>query len=116
MKLPVLGSVFVVTLVLIAGLELLSQISMNNGNGGGLVFAKTVDDIPMGYTFVYLYLPTVVAVIYSMTWSWIDLDTKRLEPWFQLSKPEGATAEHSILLQYPFDFLPLVPIKAARRR
>ncbi|KAI9779104.1 MAG: hypothetical protein M1835_004766 [Candelina submexicana] len=51
-----------------------------------------------------------------MLWSWIDLDAKRLEPYFQLSKPEGASASDSILLHYPFDFIAFVPLKAARRR
>lgn len=97
---------------------MLSYISVgkNNGNGGGLAFASTVDDLSVAATFSYLYLPTVIAVFYSMIWSWVDLDTKRLEPWFQLSKAEGATAENSILLQYPFDFLAFVPIRAARRK
>jgi hypothetical protein len=48
--------------------------------------------------------------------SWVDLDVKRLEPWFQLSVKHGTIAENSILLQYPFDFLPFVPISALRRR
>jgi hypothetical protein len=48
--------------------------------------------------------------------SWIDLDAKRLEPWFQLSKEGGEYSESSLLLQYPFDFLPFVPIAAFRRK
>ena len=48
--------------------------------------------------------------------SWVDLDAKRLEPWFQLSSNNGATAEDSLLLQYPFEFLPFIPITAFRRK
>ncbi|KAL8978645.1 MAG: hypothetical protein Q9205_005820, partial [Flavoplaca limonia] len=44
------------------------------------------------------------------------LDTKRLEPYFQLSKPQGASAADSIHLHYPFDFVAIAPIKAFRRR
>ncbi|CZS99632.1 uncharacterized protein RCO7_07940 [Rhynchosporium graminicola] len=33
-----------------------------------------------------------------------------------MSKPAGATADDSLLLQYPFDFLPFIPITAFRRR
>ncbi|RFU35191.1 hypothetical protein B7463_g1109, partial [Scytalidium lignicola] len=51
-----------------------------------------------------------------MAWSWVDLDVKRLEPWFQLSKQEGASSTDSLLLQYPFDFLPFIPITAFRRK
>lgn len=118
LRFPILGSIFAVTVSMIIGLEILSYVSIgkNNANGGGLAFAATVDDLSVAATFSYLYLPTVIAVIYSMVWNWVDLDSKRLEPWFQLSKPEGATAENSILLQYPFDFLAFVPMRAARRR
>ncbi|KFY04786.1 hypothetical protein V491_09262 [Pseudogymnoascus sp. VKM F-3775] len=102
LRFPVLGSIFTVTVLMIIGLEILAYLSVgkNDSNGGGLVFAATVDDISTIATVSYLYLPTVVAVIYGMLWSWVDLDSKRLEPWFQLSKPEGAAAEDSLLLQH----------------
>ena len=51
-----------------------------------------------------------------MIWSWIDLDVKRLEAFFLLSKPEGSSGKDSILLSYPVDFLAFVPIKAAKLR
>ena len=70
----------------------------------------------MGYTFAYLYLPTIVSVLYGMAWAWIDLDMKRLEPYFQLSRSTGATAEDSLLLSYSLDYLPFVPLKALRHR
>jgi hypothetical protein len=31
-------------------------------------------------------------------------------------RPAGALAKDSILLHYPFDFMPLVPFKSFRRR
>lgn len=103
---------------LVAILEVLSYYSTggDNENGGGLAFAADVSRLPTTASFFYLYLPTVVAVVYSMLWSWVDLDAKRLEPWFQLSKPEGAIAEDSLLLHYPFEFLAFVPISALRKR
>ena len=58
----------------------------------------------------------MVIVLYGIGWAAVDLDVKRLEPYFQLSKPGGASASDSILLHYPFDFLALVPITAAKRR
>lgn len=118
LRLPVLSTILVFTLGLIALLEVLHHLSTgkNNENGGGLAFAATADDLPLTAIAGYIYLPTVIAVIYSIIWSWVDLDVKRLEPWFQLSKPEGATAEDSVLLSYPFDFLAFVPVRAARRR
>lgn len=64
----------------------------------------------------YLYVPTIVAVLYSLIWSWIDLDAKRMQPWFELSKEEGVTAEMSLFLDYPYDFVATVPFKAAKKR
>ena len=58
----------------------------------------------------------MVIVLYGIGWAAVDLDVKRLEPYYQLSKPGGASANDSILLHYPFDFLALVPLIAAKRR
>ena len=58
----------------------------------------------------------MVIVLYGIGWAAVDLDVKRLEPYFQLSKPGGASASDSILLHYPFDFLALVSITAAKRK
>jgi len=98
---------------LIAVLQFLLQKSQHDS---GIIFAPRISDLPLSRTFLYLYFPTVLAVIFSMYWAWIDLDTKRMEPYYQLSKDEGALGRDSLLLQYPFDFLPLVPMKAAKDR
>lgn len=50
-----------------------------------------------------------------MLWSWVDLDVKRLEPWYQLSSSNGASAYESLLLHYPVDFLAVVPFQSAKR-
>lgn len=39
-----------------------------------------------------------------------------MEPYYQMSKKDGALGKDSLLLAYPFDFIPLVPIKAAKDR
>jgi hypothetical protein len=146
-----LGGFVVVSVAVIALLELLSQKSSKAENGGGLIFAADVNSIPSSKTFMYsllpriqseliswrsyLYFPTMLSVCYSMMWrqvcfhfqfyhykavltatSWVDLDVKRLEPWFQMSNPGGAAARDSLLLQYPFDFLPFIPVTALRRK
>jgi hypothetical protein len=81
---------------------------------GGIIFAPNANDIPLNRSFYYLYFPTVIAVLYSIFWNWIDVETKRLEPYYQLSKPEGSLGKDSLLLHYPFDFIPLVTIKALK--
>lgn len=83
---------------------------------GGIIIANTIDDITFGQSFLYRYLPTIVALIFSIFWGWIDLQVKRLEPYHQLSKRDGALGKDSLLLSYPFDFLPFVPFSAFRRK
>jgi hypothetical protein len=80
------------------------------------MFAPKINDLPLSQTFQFLYLPTVIAVMFSIYWAWIDLEIKRMEPYYQLSKENGALGKDSLLLHYPFDFLPFVPFKACRDR
>ena len=83
---------------------------------GFVTFADIDDGFSILQSFSLLYLPTIIAVVYSMLWSWVDLDVKRLEPYYQLSQIGGASAERSLLIHYPVDFLAFIPIKAARYR
>jgi len=80
------------------------------------MFAPKINDLPLSKTFLYLYFPTILAVIFSIYWAWIDLETKRMEPYYQLSKKDGALGKDSLLLQYPFSFIPFVPFRALRNR
>ena len=110
---PLLLTISAGCIVLLVLLEVLSR---KNNRDGGIMFAQDGESLGPGQQFTYLYLPTIIAVCGSMIWSWIDLDVKRLESFFQLSKPGGASGSDSVLLSYPVDFLALVPITAARRR
>lgn len=83
---------------------------------GGVIFAPKINDLPLRRSFWYLYLPTIIVVIFSILVTWIDHDAKRYEPYRQLSQPGGKLAMNSVLLHYPFDFAPIVPILAAKRR
>ena len=113
LRTPFLFTTAVFTFGLIALLQVLLVRSQRDE---GILFASNVTDLPFEKTFLYLYLPTVISVIYSLVWSWIDLDARRIEPYRQLSKPDGASAEESLLLHYPFDFLGTVPLRSLRRR
>ncbi|KAF2090740.1 hypothetical protein K490DRAFT_33931 [Saccharata proteae CBS 121410] len=108
-----LGGVLVFSLCLIAVVQTLLFISQNND---GILFSADISRLPLRYSFAYLYLPTIVAVLYSLMWSWVDLDTKRTEPYYQLSKPGSVSAADSVLLDYPFNFVASVPFKAIRSR
>ncbi|KAF2646577.1 hypothetical protein P280DRAFT_386551 [Massarina eburnea CBS 473.64] len=82
----------------------------------GVIFAPDINALPLSRTFMYRYFPTIVAVFYSMLWAWIDLETKRAEPWFRLSRKDGSKGADSLLLDYPSDFMPLVPFKAFKEK
>ncbi|KAM0223192.1 hypothetical protein ACHAQD_003384 [Fusarium lateritium] len=110
---PILLAVIALTVLLAIAVETITQRSATQG---GLALSPSLDDIPYYAKFSYLYVPTIIAVLYSMVWTWIDLDVKRMQPWFELSKPNGATAEDSLFLDYQYDFVASVPIKAAKRK
>lgn len=113
LKTPVLLSVISISAGLIAIVQYLVLRSRRNN---GILFAEDVGSLSLGRSFGHLYLPTLIAVVYSFLWTWIDLDVKRLEPYYQLSQHGGASASNSILLHYPFDFVASVPIQAVKRR
>jgi hypothetical protein len=103
----------VLTLLLAAIIEVLAQRSQARK---GLAQAPTLNEIPQYAIIGYRYVPNIVAVLFSLLWNWIDLDVKRIQPWTELSKPGGATAQNSILLDYPSDFIAVAPVRAAKRR
>lgn len=113
MKAPVLSAFAFASLLIAALLEVLAQQSRL---AGGLSLVDDAESLPLAVSFGYLYLPTVVAVLYSLAWNWIDLDVKRMQPWMELSKPDGALGDDSLFLDYPFDFVAFVPFKAAKRK
>lgn len=113
MKAPVLISFAISSVVIIVLLEVLVQRSRKLG---GLSLVDDADEIPSAVNLTYLYLPTIIAVLYSLVWNWIDLDIKRMQPWTEVSKPNGATGRQSVFLDYPVDFVAFVPFKAAKQR
>jgi hypothetical protein len=113
LRAPILILTIAVCWGLIAVLQFLLWKSQRDN---GILFAPKINDLPLRDTFIFLYFPTIVAVLFSIYWAWIDLETKRMEPYYQLSKKKGALGKDSLLLHYPFDFLPLVPLKAFRDR
>ncbi|OAA75486.1 hypothetical protein LEL_07474 [Akanthomyces lecanii RCEF 1005] len=113
MQSPVLLALALASLLIAALLELLAQKSAADG---ALSIVATAEDIPPLVSFGYLYLPTIVAVLYSLAWNWVDLDVKRMQPWLQLSREKGALGKDSLFLDYPVDFVAFVPFKAAKKR
>ena len=71
-RLYLLGLV-IVTFIAIVSIEIVVQTS---GPGYSLAFQprEGTDDFSKGADFVTLYLPTIVAVLYSVAWIWVHID------------------------------------------
>lgn len=112
MRAPVLVLFLVLSIALGVLVEILAQLSQRQG---GLGLAPSPDQASFA-VMLSQYVPTAIAVLYSLFWTWIDLDIRRIQPWLELSRAGGATAESSLLLDYPFEFLAFVPLKAWKKR
>ncbi|KAI9375465.1 hypothetical protein BJX61DRAFT_493857 [Aspergillus egyptiacus] len=101
-----------VILCLLLILEGLRQYSERNG---GLVFFRDTDSVSNLQTFAYNYIPVIIALVLATLWSFIDFDVLRLEPYFQLSRPEGCPAT-VLFINYNFGQSFITPIASAKRR
>ncbi|PHH92160.1 hypothetical protein CDD83_8643 [Cordyceps sp. RAO-2017] len=100
------------SLLLAAYIESLAQRSKAEGG-----LALSADrDMPRLPFIAYKYVPVVIVTLYSSVWAWVDQDIKRMQPWFEMSRPQGSRAKDSLLLTYPHDFVVIVPWKAAKKR
>jgi len=98
----------------VAIIELLQRLSKRNG---ALLFSDPeTGKLPSYALFCFEYLPVIIAVVHNVLWMAVDHDVKRIEPYFQLSKPDGAHAGDSLLLSYSYQFSPFVPVSAFRKR
>ncbi|KAK5954052.1 hypothetical protein OHC33_004623 [Knufia fluminis] len=79
-----------------------------------LLAFDTVDDVSTWWFFVWKYLPTMITIGYSVLFSIMDFDIRRLEPYYQLSQPQGARASASLNLDHLTMFQYFVPFNAAR--
>ncbi|KAF7718570.1 Uncharacterized protein PECH_008970 [Penicillium ucsense] len=109
---PYLLSLVCLVVLLALTMEGLRQYSLRQG---GLVFFNDTSDVSSLQSFAYNCLPIVVALILVMVWTVTDFDVLRLEPYFQLSLPQGAPAT-VLFINYNFGQTVLTPINAARRR
>jgi hypothetical protein len=110
---PYLCSLLVLSLALLGGIEALRQISDRHH---GLQHLGGLDSTSLttGQNILYSYIPTVTAVLYSILWSYIDSDTKRLEPYIQMRSSRSPAS--NLLLDYVFESAFAIPVRALRRR
>ena len=84
---------------------------------GGLAFYSNSDEIPISVFIAYNYVSTVLATLFSILWTIIDLDTKRIEPYTQISGSHSHPFPLSVmLLDYAFEHPWQVPLLACKRR
>jgi hypothetical protein len=80
---------------------------------GALAF---VSDRTTFVDHVFSFGPLLFGVCYGLLYASVDHDLKRLEAYFQLSKPEGVSVDHSLLLGYPYMMAVTVPYFSFRKR
>lgn len=83
---------------------------------GAVLIADDGDGFTIGETFMSRYLPTILVVVYGILIALIDLDVKRLEPWYSLSEPGDFQGENPLLCRYDTGFVLSVMVKAFRKR
>lgn len=59
-----------------------------------------------------MYLATFVAVLFKVIWTIVFSSTKMMEPFFQLSRPEGASAKDTLLADYLSSGLSLSSVRS----
>ncbi|KAL5341108.1 hypothetical protein BJX70DRAFT_359614 [Aspergillus crustosus] len=101
-----------IMLLMLVILEALHQYSDRTG---GLVFFQDTDSLTNLESFAYNYIPVIIALILATLWSFIDFDVLRLEPYFQMSRPEGCPAT-VMFINYNFGQSFITPITSAKRR
>ena len=110
---PYLSLLLLLSVALLATVEALRQIS-NRHHGLLQVDDSNLSDLPTGATVLYAYVPSIVGVSYSILWSFVDADMKRLEPYVQMRTPRSPAS--NLLLDYIFESPFAVPFRALRRR
>ncbi len=110
---PYITGLVVVAIALAAGTEVLFRVSTKPD---GLIKFKRPQEVSVWDYFCWKYLPTIVAVSYGVLWQIVDFEVKRLEPYYQLSKPTGALAAESLNMDYLTFWAYLTPFKAFKYR
>jgi hypothetical protein len=116
MRKPYIVLLIVIALVLGIIQELVCQISIKKGPEGGLLEFKNPKELNMLQYFAWKYMPTIVLLTFGIMWQIVDFEVKRLEPYYQLSKRDGATAQDSLNQDYLTFMSYLVPLKAIRSK
>lgn len=83
---------------------------------GAVLIASEGEEFSVTQVFLSRYLPTILVVLYGILISIIDLDIKRLEPWYTLSASNASSGTSPLLCRYDTDFVLIAIAKAFCRR
>ncbi|RYP69348.1 hypothetical protein DL771_006158 [Monosporascus sp. 5C6A] len=89
--------------------------NISDSKTGILAFLRP-DALSSASTFAWLYLPTLLAVFYALFWQVVDDEVKRIEPFYQASRPTGARGDRTIFASYISIPPILAPVQALRWR
>lgn len=112
MRWPYLVSMILLSILLAVFTELLFRHSA----GSGLVTFTRASDIAGIKYFAIKFLPAIMTVTYGVLWQMTEFEVKRLEPFYQLSKEQGATAAESLNVDYITSVIFLRPLRSLQRR
>ncbi|KAG4432321.1 hypothetical protein IFR05_012200 [Cadophora sp. M221] len=100
------------TTIVISGstIVLLPTDASVSGNTEDVVYYFSQRDYILG-----AFLPTIIAVLFSLPWGIVDTAAKEMEPFVRLAGDDGASARFSLCLDYPSDFLIVSPFKSLFR-
>ncbi|KAK0106260.1 hypothetical protein ONS96_003901 [Cadophora gregata f. sp. sojae] len=82
-----------------------------SGNTEDVVYYFSKRDYILG-----AFVPTIIAVLFSIPWGIVDTAAKEMEPFVRLASEDGAPARFSLCLDYPGDLLIVSPFKSLWRR
>ena len=111
MRWPYLIFLISLSIALAAMEEVLFQ-RYNDGNP--VLRFKTPEEVDPGIYFTIKFAPTIIAVVYGVLWQFTDFEVRRLEAYYQMSKPDGALAAESINVDYVTSFSFLRPFRALK--
>ena len=111
MRWPYLTFLILLSIALAAMEEILLQ-KYNKDNP--LLRFTSPDEVKPGIYFTIKFGPTIIAVVYGVLWQFTDFEVRRLEAYYQMSKPEGALAAESINVDYVTSFSFFRPFRALK--
>ncbi|KJZ79567.1 hypothetical protein HIM_01036 [Hirsutella minnesotensis 3608] len=83
---------------------------------GPIVKFQSPEDVDTAVYLAVKFAPSLCAVGYGVLWQFTDFEVRRLEAYYQLSRPGGARAAESINVDYVTSYNFLRPLRALRRR